>query len=64
LALDGDDWSASCFGCFIPGEELLVPLDRKLGVPQSCWSRCGGEEKKFLHCHAGNWTLVIHSLLI
>ena len=43
-ALDGEDWSTSRPGRFIPSEEPLYPLNRGLDGPQS-WSGRFGIEK-------------------
>jgi hypothetical protein len=33
-----DEWSASCHGCFTPGEKDLVPIEQKDGwAPQPIW---------------------------
>jgi hypothetical protein len=46
-ALDGDEWSASrlCLFAPPPGKELLYPLDRRLGRPQSRSGRCGNRTR-------------------
>jgi len=35
LALDTSEWSALCSGCFTNGERNTIPLNRRLGGPQS-----------------------------
>jgi hypothetical protein len=42
--LDGNEWSASCPGCFNPGKNPMHLLDKGLGGPQS-WSGRGDDQK-------------------
>jgi hypothetical protein len=52
--LDGDEWSASLPGRFIPRvKSPLYPLDRRLGGPQSRSGR-GGEGKNSQPCRESN----------
>jgi hypothetical protein len=42
LALDGDDGSISCPGCFTPGEETPVSIGEEAALarePQTLWGR-------------------------
>jgi hypothetical protein len=43
-ALAGGEWSASRPESFTPGKEPLVPLDRRLGEPQTRSGRFGEEK--------------------
>jgi hypothetical protein len=44
-----------------PGKSLRYPLDRRLGGPQTR-SGQSGEDEKFHHATAGNWTPVVQSV--
>jgi hypothetical protein len=41
--LHGDEWSASCLGCFTPRER--APGTQWIGGGPQRWSGCSGEEK-------------------
>ena len=46
--LDGDEKITLFFGSFIRGKEILYPLSRGFGGPQSWFGRFGNEKHVFL----------------
>jgi hypothetical protein len=53
--LDDGEWSDSRPCCFTTGERVPVPLDRRLGGPQSRSGLCGLEHSIYSEWKAGEW---------